>query len=95
MVLNSSADSLTHTDDLLRVELRPNSPHNARLCHGHVRCLLLWRKIMHGTSLGKLFLGSDHDLGEEPSFSSAMSRYYDDTVACMGALQIVPTFLQS
>ena len=24
-----------------------------------------------------------------------MSRYYDDTVACMGALQIVPVFAQS
>ncbi len=33
--------------------------------------------------------------GEEPDFSWALSRYYDDTVTCMGALQIVPAFLQS
>lgn len=42
-----------------------------------------------------LFLETDESSGEEPGFLSAMSRYYDDTVACMGALQIVPVFAQS
>ena len=33
--------------------------------------------------------------GEESEFSWAMSRYYNDTVACMGALQIAPVLLHS
>lgn len=32
--------------------------------------------------------------GKEPHFSTAMSQYYEDTVACMGAFQVVPTFMQ-
>lgn len=32
--------------------------------------------------------------GKEPDFYAAMSRYYEDTVACMGAFQVVPTFMQ-
>ena len=34
-------------------------------------------------------------VAEEPDFSFAMSRYYDDTIACMGALQIVPGFMKA
>ena len=31
--------------------------------------------------------------GSEPKFASAMSQYYQDTVACMGAFQVLPTIL--
>ncbi len=34
------------------------------------------------------------NLGQETVFASAMSRYFDDTVTCMGAMQILPTILQ-
>ena len=34
------------------------------------------------------------NIGQEPVFALAMSRYYDDTVACMGAMQVLPTILQ-
>ena len=34
------------------------------------------------------------NLGQEPIFASAMSRYYDNTVTCMGAMQILPAILQ-
>lgn len=33
-------------------------------------------------------------LSDETEFSWAMSQYYDDTIACMGALQAVPSFLR-
>ena len=32
---------------------------------------------------------------EESDFSFAMSQYYNDTIACMGALQIAPSFMKS
>ena len=31
---------------------------------------------------------------EEPDFAWAMSQYYEDTITCMGMLQVVPSFLK-
>ncbi|CAD6592998.1 MAG: hypothetical protein ASARMPREDX12_006647 [Alectoria sarmentosa] len=42
--------------------------------------------------LGMYFFGEK--LCQEPIFASAMSRYYDNTVTCMGAMQILPAILQ-
>ena len=42
----------------------------------------------NGTSLAKRISA------DEPDFAWAMSQYYNDTIACMGMLQVVPTFLK-
>ena len=42
-----------------------------------------------------LSLNINEAIGKESDFAWAMSRYYDDTVACMGALQVFPVFLHS
>ena len=42
-----------------------------------------------------MILKTDDRSGEEPAFSSAMSRYCDDTVVFGGAIQVLPVFLQS
>lgn len=32
-------------------------------------------------------------LAEEPEFASALQRFYGDVIACMGALQVVPSIM--
>ena len=34
------------------------------------------------------------DAGSEANFSSAMSRYYNDTIKLTGAIQLIPKFMQ-
>ncbi|KAL9123111.1 MAG: hypothetical protein Q9187_000340 [Circinaria calcarea] len=38
---------------------------------------------------------ADSLAAEEPEFASAMLCYYKDVIACMGALQLVPSFMKS
>ena len=38
---------------------------------------------------------ADDFIAEEPEFASAMLCYYKDVIACMGALQFVPSFMKS
>ena len=42
-----------------------------------------------------LYRTTADELAAEPEFAYALLRFYKDVIACMGALQVVPTYLSS